>query len=461
MDNFKENLISSLEAMKRENHALFPSGDVVSVTDFSGLVRNENGYEIWTDAFRAALSKKGNILIPPRAEPYYIDDTLIVSSDTHIGADGATIKLTPDCEVLMLRSDNTSDGTRMPIIGHERTKNVSINGGKWEESREKRCGYGITGRYDRDAAMRKTRFHGVSALFFFNNINHLTIENATFAHTSGFAVQLGDATDAFFEHIRFESCYADGLHINGNTDRVLCRDVKGQVGDDLVALNAYDWQNSSVDFGPIENVFCEDLELSEDSHYKAIRIQPGRYYFDDGSDVDCAIRGMIMKKVRGIKTFKLYFQTPPYKLGNPPERGGVGSADNLYFDDIEVDLTEPADVFGGYKDSDPVRGSFGAFEFGSEIGRLSFENIDLKLHRDRWPYSYLAVVGPKSVMSGGVEIFDPYISSSVGELLLSDIRVNGEKITDAGELLREVVFDDIDGDGHSTGRGKIEKIIIK
>lgn len=461
MDNFKENLISSLEAMKSENHALFPDGEFVKVTDFSGFVRRENGYEIWTDAFKAALSKKGNILIPPRGEPYYIDDTLIVSSDTHIEAVGATIKLTPDCEVLMLRSDKTADGTRMPIIGHERTKNVSINGGKWEESREKRGGYGTSGRYGKDAARRGTHFHGVSTLFFFNNIDRLTIENATFAHTAGFSVQLGDASDVVFEHIRFESCYADGLHINGNTDRVLCRDVKGQVGDDLVALNAYDWQNSSVDFGPIENVFCEDLELSEDSRYKAIRIQPGRYYFGDGSDVDCAVRGMIMKKVRGVRTFKLYFQTPRYKLGTPPERGGVGSADNIYFNDIEVDLTEPIDMLGGYKDSDPVRGSFGAFEFGSEIGRLVFENIDLTLHRDRWPYSYLAVVGPKSVMSDGVEIFDPYISSNVGELLLSDIRMNDEKVTDAKGLIREVVFDDINGDRHSTGRGKIEKIIIK
>lgn len=44
--------------------------------------------------------------------------------------------------------------------------------------------------------------------------------------------------------------------INGNTMNLLCRDIKGQVGDDLVALNACDWQDSSVDSDLVRGVFA-------------------------------------------------------------------------------------------------------------------------------------------------------------------------------------------------------------
>jgi hypothetical protein len=41
----------------------------------------------------------------------------------------------------------------------------------------------------------------------------------------------------------------------------------------------YDWQNSSVNFGPMHTVLCEDLVLSADSRYKALRIEPGMYRY--------------------------------------------------------------------------------------------------------------------------------------------------------------------------------------
>ena len=115
--------------------------------------------------------------------------------------------------------------------------------------------------------------------------------------------------------------------------------------------------------------------------------------------------------------------------------------------------------------SDPVRGTFAAFEFGSNIGYVSFENIDLTLYRDRFPMSCLACVGPKSARSGDVEIFDPYLSSHVGTVEMKNIRVNGVPLLSAesevspAELIRTIAFDDINGDGNSTASGTVDAVL--
>ncbi len=245
-------------------------------------------------------------------------------------------------------------------------------------------------------------------------------------------------------------------------ENVCITNVRGQVGDDLVALNMYDWQDSSVDFGPTETVLCENLDLSVDSHCKAMRIEPGVYYYDDNSSVDCGLYDVIIKNVRGINTFKLYYQTPGYKIiGEEPERGGTGSGDYLFFEDIKIDLNAPIDGFREYKESDPVRGAFAGFEFGANIGHLFFENIDLTLYPEKYPLSYLFCVGPKScvVSNGTVEVFDPYVSCGAGTIELTNIHMNGVQPDDIAPYIRAVTFDNINNDNRSTGRGTIARVV--
>ena len=165
--------------------------------------------------------------------------------------------------------------------------------------------------------------------------------------------------------------------------------------------------------------------------------------------------------MRGIRTFKLYFQTPRYKIGETPEWGAVGSASSLYFDDVTVDLAAPLDGFDEYTKSDPVRGSFAAFEVGANIDLLSLENIGLTLYKDKFPYSYLVCCGPKSVRVGEYEIFDPYLSSETKRLVMQGIIVNGLRINSTDDLVREIEFYDVNCDGNSTGRGKIDTIELK
>ena len=436
--------------------------DACSLADYAAAMTVLNGTNVWTVALQKALREHEIVRIPAAPEPYYIDATVVIPSNRRIEAEGATVALVQGTRVLMLRNENVQDGTLAPIPGGSRNRNISIVGGRWEDCERRRRGYGDTGRFDPNH--RKIGgYYGVSTLFYFGNCDEVSVRNATFVHTSGFSVQAGDGCRHLYENIRFEKCHADGLHLNGNLTDVHVRDVRGQVGDDLVALNAYDWLNSSINFGPQKNILCEDLELIGGG-YPAIRIQPAKFKYADGSIVDCAISDVIFRRVKGIMTFKMYLQTPRYRIGTKPEWSEVGTGGNLFFEDIEIDLRAPIDCMGQYKESEPLRGHFGAFEFGADLSSVHFRNIDITFHLDKYPLSHLAVVGPKSCFfpekdgTPGMEIFDPYVSCRVGRVTVEGLKVHGVA---PQELVRATVFDDINHDGHSSGRGVIEKLEVK
>lgn len=459
----KQEICTLLEKMKAENLSKIQKLiKKASLTDYKNLMTKDGENEIWSDALQKALNENEYVFIPKKSSPYYIDKTVTIPSNRHIEAeDGAVIKQSENIEFLMLRNENTVDGTHFPIKNVKKDCNISINGGRWEESYTKRLGYRQSGKFDDD----ETHYFGVSTCLLFNNVDGLTLTNMTFEHTAGFSVQTGELTNGVFENITFVECFADGLHVNGNTKNVLIRNVKGQVGDDLVALNMYDWQNSSVNFGPGENILCENLELAKGSRYAAMRIEPGMYYFDNGEEVDCSLKNTYIKNVKGIKTFKLYFQTFPYVIGKDPEKGGAGSIDNVYFEDIDIDLDEPVDKLKEYIESDSVRGTMAAFELGSKIGKLTFSNINVTLHKDKFPMSYFLSIGPKSIPTTfdgkPAEVFDPYISSYIEELNLENVKINGSMNWDKNFGIKEIEFNDINNDGKSTAKGVIHKLIIK
>ncbi len=457
MANRKQDISKFLDDIRLSNMALIAGlTNYCSLDEYVHLVREKDGLRIWTDALQQALIEHQVVIIPSAEEPYYIDASLRMPSNRHIeAAYDAVIRLTADTEVLMLRNENTMDGTHMPFSDEFANNNISINGGRWEESNTCRKGYGRTGKYDAERS-----FYGVSTCMLFNNIENLTLTNMVFANAAAFCVQLGNAKNVVIENITFESCYADGLHINGNVENVLVRNISGEVGDDLVALNTYDWQNSSVNFGPGKCIMCENIVSADSGKYKSMRLEQGIYTYEDGSQVDCSLTDTLIKTVRGVHTFKMYYQTPAYDIGTAPEKGAPGSMDGIHFEDIEIDLSRPVDSFDAYENSDPVRGWFGAFEMGSNIGFVSFENIRITMHQDKYPISRMIVVGPKSIRIKDREVFDPYVSNSVECIFLKDITVNGEPMKRHAELIHITRFDDVNGDGNSTGKGSLGKIIV-
>jgi len=458
----KIEIYEKLMAVKAENLTVSEQlKKTAKLTDYAHLIKKGTYFgeavDIWTDAFQAAVNENEVVIIPPSDEPYYTDTTVILPSDRRIEAYGATVQLIEGATLLLLRNASVANGTHMPIGDVPKNRNITVCGGTWAESHKIKAGYGRSGKLD-----EKHTYQGVSTCFYFGNMEGLTLRDLHFVRAGGFSVQVGNVTNAVFENIEFTNGFADGLHINGNCENIYAYDIRGDVGDDLVALNMYDWLNSSVNFGPTKCVWCEKLFQYESSVYKALRILPGTYTFDDGSVVDCSLNDAVIKNVRGVRTFKLYFQSPSYRYEfEEPEPGSSGSANNVYFEDIKADLAEPIDMFPEYAESHPVKGSCAVFELGSDIGNVYFDNIDITLHRDVYPYSYIVCIGPKSVRMGDREFFNPDRSSKAKKLEFSNIRVNGEAVPDISEYIREIVFDDIYGDGKSSGKGRIEKIVMK
>lgn len=454
MNSVKAEILFKLENAEKENKSYRESlSKSAQITDYSFLVDKKDDIEIWTKAFQRAIDENEIVIIPERKEPYYIDNTIVVPSNRHIKAEGAVIRQSRGVKVLLLRNLSTADGTKMPINTQKKDCNISISGGRWEESRNTRGGYGTSGMYDENRS-----FYGVSTCMLFNNMENLNISNVTFAHTGGFAIQTGNIKNAVFENILFEECYADGVHINGNSENIIVRNISGKVGDDLVALNMYDWQNSSVTFGALKTVLCENLRPDTGESYKSLRILPGIYYYQDGTDVMCSADDIIIRDVKGIDAFKLYFQTPPYKIEEQREKGNTGSGNNLFFENIDIDLCNPVDSLQEYETSDSVRGNFGAFEIGANIENIVFENIRITLYKDKYPLSHFICCGPKSAIINGNEVFDPYVNSSVENIFFKDIYINGAKVENVQDYINTVEFNNVNKDNNSSGKGNIKNI---
>lgn len=441
-------LNAALEAKQRNTNEIARLTDSVCLTEYSHLTGTCEHGVTWTEALSQALKEHQIVVIPPSDDIYWLDGTVRIPSDRHIEASGATVRLVPEYPYIMLCNEHIHDGTGAPIDTSDRDRNISIHGGSWEES--------CSARGKRRLSSDKTSFRGVQTCMLFNNLDGLTITDVTFSHATSFSVQIGDLADGVFENFKFISCFADGLHINGNCENIYVRNFSGYVGDDLVALNMYDWIGSSINYGPARNIYCENIISTPDSKAKAFRIQPGLFKYEDGTVIDCSINDVYIKHVKGIFEYKMYFQSPPYLLGNKPEGEGAGSADNLFLEDIEI----TAQRAWYPNESDPVRGHFGMFFINSDIRYLSLKNVRYTTDENTSPYTHLIAIGPMSHLRNDREVFDPYISATLDTLELEDIFVNGERVTDVNSILKIIEFNDINGDGHSTGKGNVEHMIL-
>lgn len=410
--------------------------------------------KIWSEVFSFALKNYDKIIIP--AGKYYTDKSFVVPSNREIIADkNAEIILIKGVKSLLLRNENVIDGSDKPIPRTAvKDENISITGGIWGEENDERLGYGESGCFDENNSMV-----GVSTCFLLSNVKNLILKNLTFRHTAGFAIQMGNISDFEVEDICFDGCFADGLHINGGTENGTVKNLYGHTEDDLIALNAYDWDNSSINFGKIENLVVDGVKCETGgSVHKSIRIQPGIYPYKNGEKEDCFIKNLTIKNVSGVACFKMYLQTPAYT--NIPEKNvGVGRMENVRFENVSADTSEPVDKQPNYLSGNTVTGNFATFEIGSNVKNLVFYNVRTILNKAKYPNSYFMTVGPKTqyIEEKKLELFDPYVCCTAEGIRFENVYINGDKKDDLNGYIKEISLGNLYPSPLGFGSGTILK----
>ena len=408
----------------------------------------------WSEAFSFALKNYDKIIIP--AGKYYTDKSFVVPSNREIIADkNAEIILIKGVKSLLLRNENVIDGSDRPIPRTAvKDENISITGGIWGEENDERLGYGESGCFDENNSMV-----GVSTCFLLSNVKNLILKNLTFRHTAGFAIQMGNISDFKVEDICFDSCFADGLHINGGTENGTVKNLYGYTEDDLIALNAYDWDNSSINFGKIENLFIDGVKCETGGNvHKSIRIQPGIYPYKNGEKEDCFIKNLTIKNVSGAACFKMYLQTPAYTT-LPEKNVGVGRMENVRFENVSADTSEPVDKQPNYLSGNTVTGNFATFEIGSNVKNLVFYNVRTILNKAKYPNSYFMIVGPKTqyIEEKKLELFDPYVCCTAEGIRFENVYINGDKKDDLNGYIKEISLGNLYPSPLGFGSGTIIK----
>jgi len=380
-----------------------------------GQVHTMKG-NIWSDAIDHCLKENGAVFIPKMSEPIYLDRSIVLQSGNRLIVHTETVLrlITGSAGTCMVRNANVVFSQARPVnhcAGAD--TEILIEGGIWSDQRNE--GRGRGGAYDQQDSMP-----GSHGMFLLHNVSDTTVRNARFRDCSGYAIQLGNATDFIVENIAFDET-ADGIHIEGPSAHGIIRHIAGKTNDDAVALNAWDWDDSSLTFGSITDILVEDIEIQPGYTWSELRLLPGTKVFPNGETVDCDLHRCLFRNIRGAHTFKLYDQPnlskPEQDFADP-----IGKMSDLFFSDIVIDGIRKADYY------DPS--SDGVFDICTNINRLSIRNVRFNyMPGDTDMAPYLVSVGPKSLTwprsnnpeDGWKEVFNPNASPVVQALTIENI----------------------------------------
>ena len=367
--------------------------------------------EIWTAAFRTDLDADGQLHIPAREKPYYLDGPLVLKSGQKIIADAkAEIRLKPGTNTCMVRNEHVATLNTKPVAPNQQLDTgITIEGGIWSTlavSRTESNG-NLRGASSRQAAAFGT--HGVILL---QNVRGVSVKNVTIRQSRPFGVHLGNAHEFILENITLQEHYRDGVHVNGPASDGIIRGLRGDPHDDNVALNAWEWSHYAPSYGPIDRILIEDVTGAPEGVPAAnsIRLLPGVKRFDDGTTLDCPISAITLRRITDIREFKLYDQ-PNLELGRDKDFSvGVGKLKKLHFEDLT--FNHP-----------------GKIEVHANTDGLRIQNVRVS-HPIASDWHLLAI-GPKSVTYKGApgadpakwtEIFSPDLDCTVRNISVTGVR---------------------------------------
>lgn len=384
---------------------------------------------VWNKAIQAALDEKKNVFIPNLGHPIFLAESIFMDSGCNLDiALDQEIRLCPKVNTCMIRNRNIRSGNAFYVEQEDPDEQITVNGGIW-------CSEG-------NGRLRVDKFGtsvGGFAHLLFSNVKGLNVTNITIlGGATSYAVQITNAHDFYVDHISFYDHRKDGVHIDGPAKYGIIRNLKGSnLGDDMVALLAWDWYASGVTHGDIEYVLVEHVEGDDNE----IRLLSGRKEYPNKKTHDCAVRNCVIEDVSGIYTYKMYYQPncANVEFGTDYDSAlNVGEMSNIYFKDISFPCLRES----GFNDI-PV---YGLFDILADCENLNFENISISQSWEDLEKKNIRVVnaGPISAPYKVVEdpkewgeLFDPNAICTVKDIHLKNVTFCGQLETDPEKLFKE------------------------
>ena len=431
--------------------------------EFEDLVYEKDGYRVWGDAIQAALDRYRCVEIPG-GECMYLCKPIIMRSGYRLKLDPqqriANIPRTPTC---LIRNEHITNGADAPALHENYDEGFSVDGGIWDGGLT-----GPEGRKIRLATGMVPEYKGALSVMIFVNAENFVIRNAEFENGGpSYAVQLSNVRRFHISALKFIGYGRDGVHINGPAAYgEVCRLHGENMGDDMVALNAWDWDTSAITFGTIEKLYVHDNKSTNNE----LRLLPGRKLYGD-TFVDCDIRDSILERLSGIYTFKLYCQPNIYNAiikGYHDVSGTVGNIRNVWFRDIRVEKNRSS----GFNDL-PVNG---IFDVCADCSGLHFENIRVLSAREeveKLGMKFMSVGPLSAVWTNGSddpadwgEVFDPDAVCHVEDVYFKNIRFEDGPAATREALTKEITMT-VNEDYPNTrpkggtGYGRLGRVVIE
>ena len=296
--------------------------------DFYNVLENQNLVvsDIWTNAIQDALRYHSKVYIPFKNSPYLIDKTLLLKSGQYLKIDPrAVIKMTAVKSILSNKN----------LLASTFDSNITLEGGIFDQG-------GFEGSV----------MTGARGAICFLGTRNLKIKNISVINTGLFGVQINCADYLNIDGIHFDISTSDGLHMGGNINDFIINNITGQAGDDLVALNAWDWRYSSPRMGDIVNGKISNVNGYAAQHL--VRLlganQDGTDYTVDNITIDN------VKGFAGTSVFDIGYQVDPDVIATvvPTKLGNI----SIY----------NTDAWAGYDM---------AVKLSSDIAKLEFKNCEI------------------------------------------------------------------------------------
>lgn len=372
--------------------------------------------EVWTEAFQADLDAEGQLHIPAREKPYYLDAPLVMKSGQKLTADAkAEIRLKPGSNTCMVRNENIVGFADKSVPEDTQPdSDITIEGGIWTT-----LANGVKDNHgnQRGYSSKLKPVPGTHGVILLHNVRKVSVRNVTVRQSRPFAIHLGNIRDFTIDGLTLDRHGRDGVHVDGPASDGVIRNVSGDSHDDPVSLTAWDWRQYSASFGPIHHLTIEHITGAPEGKRStdAIRLLPGVKRFSDGTTLDCPIHDITLRHITDIRDFKLYDQ-PNLEAGRANDfSAGIGTLKNIVFENLTFNRP-------------------GSIQVHANTDGLTLRGAKLRF---ALPADYhLLELGPKSATYQGApgtdpakwtEIFSPDLDCTVRNVSITGVRTHNSQ----------------------------------